>query len=473
MSNEGSLLSMSASDMRKEIECDQCEKSNPSKRCSRCHLTYYCSVECQRLHWSTHKVDCVPVEEMKNKLVGVTNISSSTSTDEETKQPSTEICSICLSETVEYPIVLPECGHTFCFACLVEWQNYTKNSLAARNERSSSQQGRCPNCRETIQVSIVDAAIEKAQLYAAAGRLTDKVYDHRLKTEQDTVDEVEEGPGVILMDERQEKFCKLAQEQVNQVLSSDPTDVIALCTKGQILRHVKPHDAIDALQEVLRLDEEGVKMKEKLDQVVKELDEFRALMDRTLTIAEIEDDNHPMVDEWGRRVEAAEKLVKESKRGVQINEGPHRLYRIKIWLAEAYESAHEYKKAEAIYKEMIQEVFKLDYEDYIKMDPPTNRMMISGASRCLFYVKDFDRSKKMAQMALDMNRHFPGIHILLAQAQWALNEKKDAIRTMCRGVLYETPWDETNQKRNRVYLQEFVDAMSGTNRTDGNLESAE
>ena len=463
-----SLLSLSVKDMRKEIECDQCEKSDPSKRCSRCHLTYYCSVDCQKLHWKIHKVDCTPVDEMKNKLVGVTNVA----TDEETKQSSTEVCSICLSETAEHPIVLPDCGHTFCFACLMEWQNYTKNSLTARNERSTSQQGSCPNCRETIQVSIVEAAIEKAQLYAAAGRLTDKAYDHHLKSEKDTVDETSDSPVVILMDERQEKFCKLAMEQVNQVLNSDPTDIVALCIKGQILRHVRPYDAIDALQEVLRIDEEGVKTKEKLDQVVNDLDEFRARMDRTLTIAEIEDDDHPMVDEWAHRVEAAEKLINETKRGVQLGDGPYRLYQFKIWLAEAFESTNEYKKAEAIYKEMVQQVFQLDYEEYVKIDPPTNRMMISGASRCLFYVKDFDRSKKLAQMALDMNRHFPGIHILLAQAQWALDEKKDAIRTMCRGVLYETPWDETNQKLNRIYLQEFIDAMSGTNRTNVDLETA-
>ena len=470
MSSDASRLSMGVSDMRKEIECDQCEKRNPSKRCSRCHLTYYCSVDCQKLHWKTHKGDCIPVDEMKNRLVGVTNISSSA----EEKPPSAEVCSICLSETVEYPIVLPDCGHTFCFACLRGWQTYAGNSLVGRNERSSSSQGRCPNCRETIQVSIVDAAIEKAHLYAAAGRLTDKVYDHHLKTEHGaTTNEIEVGPEEGLMDERKEKFCKLAMEQINQVLNSDPADINALCTKGEILRHVKPRDAIEAIQEALRLDNEGVRTKEKLDQVVKDLDEFRAHMDRTLTIAEIEDDNHPMVVEWERRVEAAEKLVKETKCGVQINEGPYRLYRIKIWLAEAYESANEYEKAEAIYKKMIQEVFQLDYDEYLKIDAPTDRMMKAGASRCLFYLKDFDRSKIMAEMALAMNRFFPGVHILLAQAQWAMDEKEEAIRTMCRGVLYETPWDEVNQQRNRVYLQEFTDAMRGTNHTDGDFKTAE
>ena len=354
----------------------------------------------------------------------------------------------------------------------MHWQNYTNRAQTYRGEPSPSQQGRCPNCRETIPESIVDSAIEKAARYAAAGRLTDKVYDHHLTTKQDQVDAVEQNPGVIVMDERQEKFCQMAEEQVNQVLSSDPTHIVALITKGQILRHVKPHAAIDALQQVLQMDEDSGKIQEQLNQVMKDLDEFKAEMDRTLTAEEIDNEDHPMVDEWARRLDAAEKIIEESKgKRIQINDGPFRLYFIKIMLAEAYESANDYETAEAMFKEMNKEVFQLEYDVYAQMDPPTNRMMLAGAARCLFHLKDFDRSKKLAEMALAMNRHFPGIHILVAQAQWAMHERKHAIRTMCRGVLYETPWDETNQERNRVYLKEFVNAMNGT--SDHGLESAE
>ena len=450
MSNEVVPTSFSVADMRKEIECDQCETSNPSKRCSRCHLVYYCSAQCQKLHWSTHKGDCTSVEKMKNKLVGGESLSN-----DDTNQISSDGCAICLSETVEHPIVLPSCGHVFCFACLQQWQTFSKNSVTNRQTES---RGRCPICREKIQENVVDAALEKAYLFAAAGHLSDKVYDHHI---QSASDQVTENVTSDVIDERQEKFCKLAEEQVNQILMCNPTHMGALCIKGEILRYVKPHDAIEALREALRLDAEYLAKKEELNQMVAELDQFRAQMDRTMTVEEIEDDDHPMVEEWAQRVEAAEKLMLEVDKGVQINEGPFRLYRIRVWLAEAHESANEYETAEAMYKEMIQETFRLDYNDYIQIDAPTNRMIISGASRCLYRLKDYDRAKKSAEMALDMNRYFPGIHILVAQSQWALDEKKEAIRTMCRGVLYETPWDEANQERNRVYLQEFVDAMNG------------
>jgi hypothetical protein len=50
--------------MEKEIEkvptsCGACKKiSENLKRCSRCRSIFYCSVECQRGHWTEHKNDC-------------------------------------------------------------------------------------------------------------------------------------------------------------------------------------------------------------------------------------------------------------------------------------------------------------------------------------------------------------------------------------------------------------------------------
>ena len=42
-----------------ETNCGQC--SRPSKtKCSRCKLTYYCGVDCQKKDWSTHKKICKP-----------------------------------------------------------------------------------------------------------------------------------------------------------------------------------------------------------------------------------------------------------------------------------------------------------------------------------------------------------------------------------------------------------------------------
>jgi hypothetical protein len=44
--------------------CRQCRKSDDAserfQQCSRCKVTYYCSRDCQKDHWSIHKKECLP-----------------------------------------------------------------------------------------------------------------------------------------------------------------------------------------------------------------------------------------------------------------------------------------------------------------------------------------------------------------------------------------------------------------------------
>lgn len=42
----------------KDAICAQCKKTDASKRCARCKKVYYCSAECQKSHWKTHKSVC-------------------------------------------------------------------------------------------------------------------------------------------------------------------------------------------------------------------------------------------------------------------------------------------------------------------------------------------------------------------------------------------------------------------------------
>lgn len=38
-------------------KCGVCRKTSELK-CSRCSCVYYCSRECQRIHWTAHKGEC-------------------------------------------------------------------------------------------------------------------------------------------------------------------------------------------------------------------------------------------------------------------------------------------------------------------------------------------------------------------------------------------------------------------------------
>ena len=39
--------------------CQREGQSPPLRRCSQCEIAFYCSKECQRGHWKTHKAACV------------------------------------------------------------------------------------------------------------------------------------------------------------------------------------------------------------------------------------------------------------------------------------------------------------------------------------------------------------------------------------------------------------------------------
>lgn len=58
------------------IECAKCKKTKKLKKCARCKIVYYCSAECQKSHWKTHKPTC-----LSNTGAGSTNYSVSDSAD--------------------------------------------------------------------------------------------------------------------------------------------------------------------------------------------------------------------------------------------------------------------------------------------------------------------------------------------------------------------------------------------------------
>jgi hypothetical protein len=75
------LLKQMGKKMSAAIICPSCYKEAPRekanldfKRCSRCKVTFYCSIECQKAHWSSHRNICndrlggAEFEEIRKKL---------------------------------------------------------------------------------------------------------------------------------------------------------------------------------------------------------------------------------------------------------------------------------------------------------------------------------------------------------------------------------------------------------------------
>lgn len=52
------------------LVCAQCNSSGRGslKRCGNCSIRFYCSVDCQRVHWKQHKVECKQIQEAAKAL---------------------------------------------------------------------------------------------------------------------------------------------------------------------------------------------------------------------------------------------------------------------------------------------------------------------------------------------------------------------------------------------------------------------
>jgi tetratricopeptide (TPR) repeat protein len=442
-SSSSSLTMTDLAELLKEIECDSCQKVNPSKRCSRCRGAYYCSNECQKADWNKHKLVCQSRDEQitdhNNHLQR--SLPPEPILQEQEQEQIHGTCSICLQEPMVNPIVFPDCHHAFCFNCLAAWQ------------KSSNQ---CPNCRETTQTSVVQSALQNAMMYSVEERrlFKEKCWrDHHQQsyssdasdersTSSDSPDEKSNAGDSFdgkstssdsadkkstsndssvninnatisdrnfnTMDDRQTMYLNLALDQVNRVLLSNPNDVHALRIKGQILLDVEPLQALELFEKVDALTEENAAKQYPTSNATNAPNMILSIMDR-------------------------------------------------IQCSEAMQSMEKYSQALDIYEELEQQVSKLNHQ---KLQEFLLCSIFMGESRCLIYMKEFQLAEHVAECAVRLNRRYPGVHLLLALAQWALGEKKDAVHTMRRAILYEAPWNTDNQLENREYLQRLRDSMN-------------
>eukprot|EP00536_Pseudo-nitzschia_multiseries_P006572 jgi/Psemu1/15609/gm1.15609_g len=423
---------------REHIECDapECSAQGPPKRCSRCHRAFYCSVACQRSHWKAgHKEECFDVNMIRDQVLDIGSKSSvsggqiffdamqkmgqgdfvlgetETTSEEGGCNPkwSNTCCFICLSEPIEDPYTLPRCGHTFCFSCLQHWQSVapkppmfdphggtsqtkTKTKTQTQTQTQTTRKT-CPACRAEAP-DLCREVHETALLYAARASRGDKSREER------------------------NKYSEWIEKKKVQTLF----------TKAEVLQELeRPTEAFEALEEIEAVDRRGrdnyTKIKSLLDSLEKAEQEYRT--------------------------EAADRIVQQLEEMKANNANTSRLehcgFDLYIKMAECLEAKKDYKEALDIYKSKIMAV--MDYSDPETMGtPPQQRKMFMGMSRCMYHIANYELAISLGEAAIEMNRHFPQVHKYVALSQKASGDLDGAIRTMGRAVVYETPWDEANQK---------------------------
>jgi Ring finger domain len=121
-----------------------------------------------------------------------------------TLEPMNTACGICLEEPIQSAVVLSQCRHAFCFACLMDWQSHGKNETDNKW---------CPFCRGSIEKSVVEEAMGKARMLATrASRLPENDTTQRRELCELAVLELDkilegEGHAYALLEGRHLKTC--------------------------------------------------------------------------------------------------------------------------------------------------------------------------------------------------------------------------------------------------------------------------
>jgi tetratricopeptide (TPR) repeat protein len=93
------------------------------------------------------------------------------------------------------------------------------------------------------------------------------------------------------------------------------------------------------------------------------------------------------------------------------------------------------------------------------MTPPQQRKIFMGISRSLFEVGTYDGAISVGEGAIEMNRHFPGVHKYVAASLKAKGDMESANQLLCRAALYEAPWDEEHVAKTRQEWQDFQEFL--------------
>ena len=394
------------------IRCDSpgCGAANPRKRCARCRTVYYCSEACQLRNWRQHRADCVDVGWIKAQATEETDGSVALTA---AAAPSGSPCGICLDEETAPRVSLSECGHAFCPECLREWHRVELASTARPGGG-----GCCPRCRTGVQNEGVKALIDRAMIYAAR-RANIKIPES---------------------DESRE-HGRLALAELDKVFLIENDNLQALFTKRYVLSTMdEPQLAVEVFEKLIKILQGN---QENADRINDCLDQVRIAKD-------VGDD-----DEAERLIMIAEEITASSGSMVRLAGGKAGLFDIKIALAEAREEMRDWEAARDTYLDM-----------FVLMDSPDvgtpveQRKIFMGISRCFYELGDYDRALTAGEGAIEMNRHFPGVHKYVALAHKAKGELARAVETMNRAVLYETPWDEGNVEKAMKLFEELKGCSS-------------
>jgi tetratricopeptide (TPR) repeat protein len=298
-------------------------------------------------------------------------------------------CPICLERPPREPVTLKQCQHTYCTVCLVEWQQQLRRAKVGARPPFP-----CPMCRQDVE-DVEQSMMEHAALLAGEANMRKSLDD------------------VARRSLRQE-----ALDCLDRLLMAPNASVQAYVYKAQILVDMDMgREAIRCIDDLLIENEK--RMNHPLLRLIQQQEEAEARgdYDESDRLAE------ESVQYYNDHGTAPTRLHPQSMFGV---------YTLK---SRACEVVEEWEGA-----------LRANDKAFLLLKQPDDapavelRKLFMGTARCAYMAKQYEKSIASSEMAIEMNRHFDGVHKYMALSLKELGKLDEAIDTMNRAVLYEAPW---------------------------------
>lgn len=423
--------------MRKSILCDACSTPNPPSRCSVCHLTYYCHEACAKNHWQVHKAYCKSLSEflLQNKLVLVNTKQATNTTDETVQQNDT--CTMC-ERVVSHTNPLYHwsqqgengsggcCQRSFCLECI---NNYHASSLLIGSSSSSSADADCcPKCRVEReegkgekQNSTVCKSYQAA-IWTATAQTKVKARDQK---------------------DHQSKAAHKALDYAEALLDEDSNNQAAKILQGRILGLLLgEHElGLTLLQESLtKLQTSNNSLHQsKVDQL---LEKVKVHMSQG-------------------QIDSAEALLEEIQnvrnQKFALLVQPSDLIDLQLAIAQIEEDSKDWASCQKTLRTLVASLTSNNNDTVVTLTPDQQLRVYTLASKCYFHQRQYDKAIEFGNLAIEMNRHYPQVYKYVVFSYFEKGDLDQAQTIANRAILYETPWDKSNQQQNEtMYLELFA-----------------
>ena len=399
------------------IACDGgCGATDPEFACLGCFSYYYCSRDCQKKHWKSHKHQCKSVRPWKEELERATAGEDTEETPPEARNPE---CIICMEEfnDMDSPdeiTVLEPCRHAFCNKCIFKWQR-----KPARGGHT------CPICRASVK-EVEEEIVQRARIC------------YYLMLQRPSISD---------------PVRAALQKRLNKALWT-------LNTMGDDLG---PMDLRAQVTQLLYDSHQGIYDEEVCEEFIADQRRYSEMtnnMDHLLMMASA----------FGIRDREDSALLQ-----YQIASGLHEIgLPPKHWKGDplAIRTMVEgfYRLREGDYNSAITLFERVKHLPIgLSTDPAPNndlshevfqRSMLSLAY-CYYQTKQYDSAIRASNAILPGGRHLPGVYFYKALSLFATEKIDEALLSMNRAVLYEAPWDSHIQERNLEAYNAILECSKG------------